>query len=67
MTELEVELISNFDAREFVEHYYDPVEDKPGYVWFNKRNMQIISIDVLAEALECSSFGRCLRWHNEKK
>lgn len=61
MTELEAELISNFDAREFVEHYYEPVEDKPGYVWLSKRNMQIISIDVLVEALECSSFGRCLR------
>lgn len=32
MTELEAELISDFDAREFVEHYYEPVEDKPGYV-----------------------------------
>ena len=52
MTELEVELISNFDTREFVEEHYAPVEDKPGYVWFSKRNMQIISIDLLVAYLE---------------
>lgn len=40
------------DARKFVEKYYEPVEDKPGYVWFSKRNMQIISIDVLAAYLK---------------
>ena len=26
---------------------FEPVEDKPGYYWFNKRNYQIISKEVL--------------------
>lgn len=52
MTELAVELISDFDFCKFVEENYEPVEDKPGYVWFSKRNMQIISIDVLVTSLE---------------
>lgn len=65
MTESEAELISDFDVRKFVEENYEPVEDKPEYVWFNKRNMQIISIDVLVEAVKCSSFGKCLRGGDE--
>jgi len=52
MTELEAELISDFDFRKFVEENYEPVEDKPGYVWFDKRNTQIISIDLLVAYLE---------------
>ena len=52
MTELEAELISDFDIRKFIEEHYMPVEDKPGYVWFSKRNMQIINIDLLVAYLE---------------
>lgn len=35
-------------------HIYDfePVEDKPGYVWFSKRNAQIISVETLQKLLE---------------
>ena len=29
----------------------EPVEDKPGYVWYSKRNFQIISIETLRKAL----------------
>lgn len=46
------ESMNDFDARKLVEKYYEPVEDKPGYVWLNKRNMQMISIDALTECLE---------------
>lgn len=46
------ELISNFNVCKYVEEHYEPVEDKPGYVWLNKRNLQIINIDVLASIIE---------------
>ena len=52
MTELESELVSDFDFRKFVEENYEPVEDEPGYVWFSKRNMQIIGIDLLVASLK---------------
>lgn len=41
-----------FDIHKFIEKNYEPVEDKPGYVWFNKRAMQIINIDTLISSLE---------------
>ena len=31
---------------------FEPVEDKPGYYWFNKRNFQIISEEVLERAIK---------------
>ena len=31
---------------------FQPVEDKPGYYWFNKRNYQIISEEVLERAIK---------------
>jgi len=31
---------------------FEPVEDKPGYYWVNKRNYQIISEEVLKKALK---------------
>lgn len=31
---------------------YPPVEDKPGYVWFSRQNLQIIKIDTLREAIK---------------
>lgn len=47
MNETEEEVRAIFDIHEF-----EPVEDKPGYVWFNKRNFQIISIETLRKAVE---------------
>lgn len=34
------------------EYHFEPVEDKPGYVWFSKRNFQIISIENLQKLLK---------------
>lgn len=31
---------------------FEPVEDKPGYYWFDKRNFQIISEEVLKKAIK---------------
>lgn len=31
---------------------FEPVEDKPEYYWFNKRNYQIISKEVLERAIK---------------
>lgn len=31
---------------------FQPVEDKPGYYWFNKRNYQIVSEEVLKKAIK---------------
>ena len=36
----------------YIKEHYEPVEDKPGYVWFNRRNHQIIHIETLAKALK---------------
>lgn len=38
--------------QEYIKENFEPVEDKPGYVWFSKRNWQIISIETLAKSLE---------------
>ena len=35
----------------FIKKIFEPVEDKPGYVWFSKRNFQIISIETLRKTL----------------
>lgn len=35
----------------FIKMIFEPVEDKPGYVWFSKRNFQIISIETLRKTL----------------
>ena len=47
MNEIEEAARAIFDICDF-----EPVEDKPGYVWFSKRNFQIISIETLRKALE---------------
>ena len=39
-------------AEKIIKERFTPVEDKPGYVWFNKRNFEIISIETLAKSLE---------------
>ena len=31
---------------------FQPVEDKPGYYWFNKRDYQIISEEVLKKVIK---------------
>ena len=31
---------------------FEPVEEKPGYYWLNKRNYQIVSEEVLKKAIE---------------
>ena len=40
------------NIEEFIKENYAPVEDKPGYVWFSKRNFQIIKIETLTELLK---------------
>jgi hypothetical protein len=31
---------------------FEPVKDKPGYYWFNKRECQIISKEILEESFK---------------
>ena len=33
-------------------YLFEPVENKPGYYWFNKRNYQIISEEILKKAIK---------------
>lgn len=40
------------EAEKIIKERFIPVEDKPGYVWFSKRNFQIISIETLTKSLE---------------
>ena len=47
MNEIKEAVRTIFDVYDF-----EPVEDKPGYVWFSKRNFQIISIENLRKLLE---------------
>ena len=35
----------------FIKKTFEPVEYKPVYVWFSKRNFQIISIETLRKTL----------------
>lgn len=35
----------------FIKIMFEPVKGKPGYVWFSKRNFQIISIETLRKTL----------------
>ena len=52
MTREEVEANKSEYIKVFIKRNYEPVEDKPGYVWFNKSNFQIISIETLTKSLE---------------
>lgn len=36
-------------VEDFIKKNFEPVEDKPEYVWFNKRNFQIINIETLRD------------------
>ena len=40
------------NIKEFIEANFEPVEDKPGYVWLNKRNFEIIKIETLEKSLK---------------
>ena len=44
-------MISEEKVEDFIKKNFEPVEDKPGYVWFSKRNFQIISIETLRKIL----------------
>lgn len=37
---------------EFINYMFPPVEDKPGYVWINKRNHEIAKVDLIKEKIE---------------
>jgi len=37
---------------DFINHMFPPVEDKPGYVWINKRNHEIAKVDLIKEKIE---------------
>ena len=55
MTREEAESMSTFNIYEYIKENFEPVDDKPGYVWFNKRNFQIINIETLAKSLKEST------------
>ena len=46
------DIFMEMDADEFIKLNYEPVEDKPDYVWLNKRNHQMIHIDILKTAID---------------
>ena len=37
---------------DFINCMFPPVEDKPGYVWINKRNYEMAKVDLLKERIE---------------
>ena len=43
------------EIEDFIKKTFEPVEDKPGFVWLSKRNFEIISIETLAKCLEDAS------------
>ena len=40
------------EIEDFIKKNFAPVDDKPGFVWFSKRNFEIITIETLAKCLE---------------
>lgn len=44
-------MTSEEKVKDFIENIFEPVKDKPGYVWYDKRNFQIISIETLKKGL----------------
>jgi len=46
------DISSDISVDEFIRKNYRPVDDKPGYVWFNKRRLEMISVANLAASLE---------------
>lgn len=41
-----------FEEETKITFTFEPVEDKPGYYWFNKRRCEIISEEVLKKAIK---------------
>lgn len=37
---------------DFINYMFPPVEDKPGYVWINKRNNEIAKVDLIKEKID---------------
>ena len=44
-------MIDKEKVEDFIKKNFEPVDDKPGYVWYSKRNFQIINIETLRKAL----------------
>lgn len=44
-------MTSEEKVENFIKMIFEPIEDKPGYVWFSKKNFQIISIETLRKTL----------------
>ena len=44
-------MITEEKVEDFIKKNFEPVDDKPGYVWYSKRNFQIISIETLKKRL----------------
>lgn len=40
------------NLNDFINYAFPPVEDKPGYVWINKRNHEIAKVDLVKEKIE---------------
>lgn len=40
------------EIEDFIKKNFVPVEDKPEFVWFSKRNFRITSIETLVKCLE---------------
>lgn len=36
---------------DFINYMFPPVEDKPGYVWINKRNCEMAKVDLIKERI----------------
>jgi len=45
-------MISNMVLKNNIIQQFEPVEDKPGYYWLNKRNYLMISKEVLEKAIK---------------
>lgn len=39
------------DLDDFINHMFPPVEDKPGYIWINKRNHEMAKADLVNERM----------------
>ena len=40
------------NLNDFIDYMFPPVEDKPGYVWINKRNHEMAKRDLVKERIE---------------
>lgn len=37
---------------DFINYMFPPVEDKPGYVWINRRNYEMAKVDLIKEQIK---------------